>query len=48
VNYFQNNKKALETDNRHALVRIIASSNSETQDSIIRATNSQTGMGPAE
>jgi hypothetical protein len=45
--YFHDNKKALASDDRQALLRIIASSNSETQDSIIRATNSQTGMGPA-
>jgi hypothetical protein len=45
--YFHSNPGALTTDDRQALIRIIASTDSETQDSIIRATNSQTGMGPA-
>jgi hypothetical protein len=45
--YFHDNPHAISQDDRQALIRIIASSNSETQDSIIRATNSQTGMGPA-
>lgn len=45
--YFHGKPSALANDDRTALIRIIASTNSETQDSIIRATNSQTGMGPA-
>jgi hypothetical protein len=45
--YFRVNGEALSKDDRQALVRIIASTDSTTQDSIIRATNSQTGMGPA-
>ena len=45
--YFHDNAEALAKDDRQALIRIIASTDSETQDSIIRATNSQTGMGPA-
>lgn len=45
--YFRANGDALKDDDRQALVRIIASTDSKTQDSIIRATNSQTGMGPA-
>lgn len=45
--YFRVNGEALSKDDRQALVRIIASTDSTTQDNIIRATNSQTGMGPA-
>jgi AIPR protein len=45
--YFRGKPSELTEDDRTALIRIIASTNSETQDSIIRATNSQTGMGPA-
>lgn len=45
--YFHGNADALSKDDRYALIRIIASTDSTTQDNIIRATNSQTGMGPA-
>lgn len=45
--YLSANLKALKEDDRQALVRIIASKSSETQDRIIRATNSQTAMAPA-
>lgn len=45
--YFRDKEDALQTDGRHVLVRVVASGDSATQDAIIRATNSQTGMAPA-
>jgi hypothetical protein len=45
--YFKGREDVLRNDNRHVLVRVIASDDSATQDAIIRATNSQTGMAPA-
>ena len=45
--YFSGNRAALDKDNRYALVRTISSTDSETRDRIIEATNSQTGMQPA-
>jgi hypothetical protein len=45
--YFRTNKEELKTDTRQTLIRIIASTDVETQDKIIRATNSQTSIPPA-
>lgn len=45
--YFKINKEELKTDERQTLIRIIASTDVETQDKIIRATNSQTSIPPA-
>jgi hypothetical protein len=45
--YFRTNKEELKTDQRQTLVRIIASTDAEAQDKIIRATNSQTSIPPA-
>lgn len=40
-NYFSSHPKALETDDREVLVKIIASDDTELHDKVIRATNAQ-------
>jgi AIPR protein len=46
-NYFVSHPGAEMTDQREVLIRVVGSSNIETHDHIIRATNSQTSIPPA-
>jgi hypothetical protein len=47
VEYFRSNRAEAERDERQVLVRILSSTDPDTQNKVIRATNSQTSIPPA-